>query len=283
MKKKIVLPTDFSKNAWNALRYSSELYKNEDVDFYLLNAFSVNNFVLDNMMVPEPGEKWYEEAKLRSELGLKKILKQIEILDVPSNHTYFIKSVFSTPLEAVISFVEEKDIDMVISSSKGETDDLDTIMGSNSIDFMEKVRNCPVLMIPKDVSFQEPNEIVFPTSFKTHYKRKELNHLYEIAKITNAPIRILHISKKNTLTKEQEQRKVLLEECFDGLKYTFHFLHNTEVQTGLNIFTQSRNSGMIAFINKKHSFFGSIFSKPMVKDLGFSAKVPVLALHDLRN
>lgn len=283
MKKKILLPTDFSESAWHALQYASKLYKNEEVDFYLLNAFTTNNFALDNMMVPEPGEKWYEDAKTRSENELESLLKRIEKLEVPSNHTYFTKAVFNTPLEAVKHFVEDKDIDLVIASSKGETDDVDTILGRNSIDFMEKVRNCPVFIIPTEAIFEEINEIVFPTSFKTHYKRKELIHLNEISRITNTPIRILHVSQEEELSKEQKEKKQLLEECFEGLTYTFHFLENAEVQTGLNLFVQIRNSGMIAFINKKHSFFGSIFSKPMVKDLGFNAKVPVLALHDLRN
>jgi GTP:adenosylcobinamide-phosphate guanylyltransferase len=283
MKKKFLLPIYFSKNAWNAILYSSELYKNEEVDFYLLNAFTTNNFTLDNMMVPEPGEKWYEDAKNRAEQEFKKVLVQIEKMDVPSNHTYFTKAVFNTPLEAVKRFVEDKDIDIVIASNKGETGDIDTILGSNSIDFMEKVRNCPVFMIPADVPFKNPNEIVFPTSFKTHYKRRELQYLCEIARITKAPIRVLHVAKEDVLSNKQLDKKELLKTCFKGLEFTFHTLGNTNVQLGLNIFTQSRNSEMIAFINKKHAFFGSIFSKPMVKDLGFNARVPVLALHDLRN
>jgi predicted nucleotidyltransferase len=235
------------------------------------------------MMVPEPGEKYYEEKKGQSEIALQKLLKRIEILDVPSNHTYFARSEFGLPLYAVKNFVEDKDIDLVIVSNKGETNAIDVLIGSNSIDFMEKVRNCPVFMIPAEASFKEPNEIVFPTSFKTHYKRRELIHLYEIARITNSPIRVLHVSQEEELSKEQNEKKALLEECLDGLVYTFHFLKNADVQTGLNLFTQSRNSDMIAFINKKHAFFGSIFSKPMVKDLGSNTKIPVLALHDLRN
>jgi nucleotide-binding universal stress UspA family protein len=283
MKKKILLPTDFSENAWNALIYTSELYKNDEVDFYLLNAFITNNFTLDNMMVPEPGEIWYDEAEANSQDKLQKLLKRIEDIEVPSNHTYFTKAVFNMPLEAVRDFVEDKDIDLVVASTKGETDHVNTVLGSNSIDFMEKIRNCPVFMIPAEVTFEKINEIVFPTSFKTHYKRKELFHLLEIAKNTKAPIRILHINKEDELTEEQNNKKQLLVECFEEVDYSFHFLENAHVQTALNIFVQSRKSGMIAFINKKHSFFGSIFSKPMVKDLGSNAKVPVLALHDLRN
>ncbi|GHC62044.1 universal stress protein [Ulvibacter litoralis] len=283
MKKKILLPTDFSKNAWNAVRYASELFKNEEVDFYLLNTFMVANYAIDNLMVANLENKLFEDAKKRSNSGLAKLLQQIELLDVPSNHTYFTKSLLNTPLEGVKQFVDDKDIDMVIISNKGETDNIDTILGSNSIDFMEKVRNCPVFMIPTDVIFKEPNEIVFPTSFKTHYKRRELKYLYEIAKITNAPIRILHINESEKLSEEQQAKKELLEECFDGLTYSFHYLENADVQTGLNLFIQVRESEMISFINKKHGFFEFNFSKPMVKELGYHAKVPVLVLHDLRN
>jgi nucleotide-binding universal stress UspA family protein len=283
MKKKILLPTDFSRSSWNTLRYAHELYKNEDVDFYILNAFMVQNYSMDHMLLPEPGETYFEEAKNLSERELQKLLKRIQLLDVPNNHNYYTDAVYNMPLNAVKDFVEAKDIDLVMVSNKGETDAMNVIVGSTSIDFMENIRNCPVFMIPSEVSYSAPNEIVFPTSFKTHYKRKELIHLCELARITAAPIRILHVSKELELSKEQLEKKALLEECLDGISYTFHFLENVNVQKGLNLFAQSRNSGMIAFINKKHTFFDSLFSKPMVQDLGYNTKVPVLTLHDLRN
>jgi len=56
-----------------------------------------------------------------------------------------------------------------------------------------------------------------------------------------------------------------------------------EVGEAVRHFVEERKSGMIAFINKKHTFFGSIFSRPLVKQLGLHARVPVLAMHDLRN
>ena len=39
MKRRILLPTDFSKNAWRAITYAQELYKNESCNFYILNVF----------------------------------------------------------------------------------------------------------------------------------------------------------------------------------------------------------------------------------------------------
>jgi len=268
MKKKILIPTDFSKNAWNALVYATELYKREEVDFYLLNAYGN-----DRKTFP----KEYAEKEL------KKMMQRLSITAVYPGHTFFTIPVFNTLINGIKDIVESKDIEMVIMGTKGETMAKNTIYGSNAIDAMEHVRNCPVLAVPENVVYIDPNEIVFPTSFKTHYKSRELKHLYEISRITNAPVRILNVQNKKGLNPTQQNNKELLEECLEGIDYSFHWMENLNVQEGLVKFVTERNSQMIAFINKKHFFFGSVFSNPMVKMLGMYAEVPILALHDLRN
>ncbi len=268
MKKRILIPTDFSKNAWNAVAYAADLYKREEVDFYLLHAY---------------GDSQKENTAENSEKEFKKIMQHLAIKTIYQDHTYFTISLKNSLLLAIKQTVESKDIEIVVMGTKGETDSTAVFYGSNTIAAMEQVRNCPVMAIPRNIVYQDPNEIVFPTSFKTHFKRRELKHLFEISRITNAPVRILHIVKEKGLTSQQNSNKNLLEDSFDGLDYSFHWLENVEVQEGLFNFVTERSSGMIAFINKKHLLFGRIFSNPMVKQLGIYATVPVLALHDLRN
>lgn len=283
MKKKILLPTDFSRNAWNAITYAIELFKNETCDFYVLNVFNATGYAIESMMVPEPGEKLYEEAKKKSETGLGKIMERLTFRDDSPNHNFFMVSQFNGMLEAIKDIVEKHDIEMIIMGTKGTTNASDLIYGSNTVLVMEKARNCPVMAIPEDASYKEPKEIVFPTDYRTYFKRRELQYLVEIAKITNAAIRVLHVTNDDDLDEEQENNKKLLKESLEGLQYTFHTLHNVDVKGGISSFVESRESDMITFVNRKHSFLGSIFSKPMVKTLGHQSKVPVLALHDLTN
>ena len=77
MRHKILIPTDFSKNATQALHYALELYKNEHCDFYLLNVFSVENNIMDSLMKMDPGSALYESKKLHSENGLAKVYDMI--------------------------------------------------------------------------------------------------------------------------------------------------------------------------------------------------------------
>ncbi len=283
MKKNILLPTDFSRNAWNAALYARELYKNETCEFFLMNAFSSSYIALGDMDAPSSGGNFYESAKEIAEIGLNKALERILLKTRYNNHNYQILSCFDNPLDAIKAVVDQKDIEVIVMGSKGSQDNATDVFGSTTISVMEKARNCPVLAVPGDVAYKEPKEIVFPTNYKTFFKKRELQYMYEIAKIANASVCILHVKEDISLDDDQKNNKALLENCLEGIEYSFHELDNIHVLEGLKNFVESRGSDMIAFINKKHAFFNTIFSQPMVKNLGHDSKVPVLVMHDLKN
>lgn len=281
--RKVLIPTDFSRNAWDAIAYAIDLFKNEPCEFYILNVYSLADFATDNLMVPQLDTSLMDTFRENSEKGLKKILQRLSFRDESDMHSYVTLSQQNDLTVALKEIVELKDIGLIVMGTKGSTDAINISFGSNTVTVMEKIRNCPVMAIPKGTIYTSVSEIVFPTSFKTHFKKRELDYLIDIAKITNAPIRILHIGEEDNLNEEQLNYKLLLEEYFEILEYSFHFIESKSINEGVELFIQSRDSGMVAFINKKHTFFSTLFSKPLVKDLGLNAKIPILALHDFRN
>ncbi|WP_323789538.1 universal stress protein [Psychroserpens sp.] len=284
MRHKILLPTDFSKNSMKAINFARELYKNESCDFYVLNVFSATGNILKSLLNLEPGSELYESAKLHSENGLAKVYDIIAMSDFDNpKHHFEVISTFNNVIDAIKQIVEQKDIEMIVMGTKGETHSRATAFGSSAINVMEKVRNCPVIVVPQDAKITLPKEIVFPTSYKTHYKRRELNYLKDIAKKCDATIIVLHVEEAHELDTNQQENKELLEDILNGSNYKFHTLSHNSVVTALNIFVESRASDMVAFINKKHMFFGSMLTNAMVKEISFHLKVPILTMHDLRN
>tara|TARA_R110002049_G_scaffold283218_1_gene463244 strand:+ start:3422 stop:4300 length:879 start_codon:yes stop_codon:yes gene_type:complete len=284
MKRKILLPTDFSKNAWHAINYALELYKKAPCTFYILNVFSATSNIIESLINMEPGSELYETAKSDSESGLAKVLDMVAFKDYKNpKHHFETISTFNNVVEAIKNIVEEKDIEMIVMGTKGKTASRTKIFGGVAIDVMEKARNCPVIVVPELAKHHLPKEIVFPTGFKTHLKRRELNYLIELAKRCEAAIRVLHVSIEDKLSDEQLGNKKLLEEYFESVPHTFHSLERIDIPTAINCFVESRNSDMVAFINKKHAFFGSMLTKPLVKEIGYDSKVPLLVMHDLRN
>lgn len=280
MDKRILVPTDFSKNALNAVRYARDLYAKLNCEFYFLNVFRLDSYVTDTLIIPEPGSAQYEVAKSKSEEGFLKLFDMLELHGKNPKHSYFTISTFNFLSVAVKQTIADKDIDLVVMGTKGASGSKGVIFGSNTVNAMEKVTECPVMAIPEDVQFSTPKEIVFPTNYKSSFKHKELSYLVEIAKMHDAAIRILYVTKQPDLNERQENNRLLLEDIFGTLDHSFHTLSQKNVANGLTSFVESRDSDIIAFINRKHFFFGSVFSKPLVKEIGYDATVPILALND---
>ena len=284
MKRKILLPTDFSKNAWHAILYALELYKKDQCDFFILNVFSSKGDVIESLMNMEPGNEYYESAKSDAEDGLAKVMDMLVLKDYHnSKHHFETLTRFNSVVDAIKTIVEEKDIEMIVMGTKGETGSGMSAFGSVATDVMEKVRNCPVIVVPKNAKQNLPKEIVFPTGYKTPFKRRELNYLIDLTKKCDAAIRILHINSEKELNQKQKNNKALLHEYFETVPHSYHTLSHVEIRIGINCFVESRESDMVAFINRKHTFFNSILTHPLVKEIGYVSKVPILVMHDLKN
>ncbi len=48
------------------------------------------------------------------------------------------------------------------------------------------------------------------------------------------------------------------------IDHSFHTLTKVSVNRGIEAFIESRDSDMIAFLNRKQWFFGSILSNPLI-------------------
>lgn len=279
MDKRILIPTDFSKNALNAARYALDLYAKLNCEFYFLNVFSLDSYTTKSLSFPEPESAEYKTAQEKSQDSYLKLLDMLKLDYDNPKHSFYTISAFNFISEAIKQTIAEKDIDLVVMGIQGASRTKGVIFGSNTVKAMEKIRECPVLAVPKDIQYSIPKEIVFPTNYKATFKRRKLNYLIEIAKMNESTVRVLYVSIDHDLTELQESNKHLLRDIMEPVKHSFHILTSNDVLEGITSFVESRNSDMIAFINHKHFFFNSIFSKPLVKEIGYKAIVPILALH----
>lgn len=282
MDKRVLLPTDYSKNALNAIRYALELYKNVRCDFFILNAFHISGYTLDSMRVPELGEPYYEAAKQESEEGMEKLMQMIKLHPQNNKHEFHTITTFNSLTEAIRNVIDKKDIDIIVMGTKGGTESKARIFGTNTVNVMEQIKECPVIAVPNNYMFQTPREIVFPTDYKTPFKRKEIGDLIEISNLYDAKINVVHIDKDKDgkLNKKEKINKDLLQEILQGTNYKIHFLPADKISSGINKFIDDHGCDMIAFLNRKHLFFRSILSNPLVKKIGYEPKVPILELND---
>lgn len=228
--------------------------------------------------MPERGHEPHDIAQRETEEKFRIFLKELLVFTTNTGHRITTIVTFETLLKAAKEAVAKQDIDMIVMGTKGMTGATTLLFGTNAIKLMEGVTECPVLAVPEHLEIKPPKEIVFPTDYKGSYKKRDLVYMINIAEKHKSNICVLHIKKSEQLTRNQIEGKALLESILTNVDHSFHELNTLGVQDGITGFIESRNSDMIAFTNQKHSFFSNLFSKPLVKKLGYYSKVPVLVL-----
>lgn len=280
MGKKILLPTDFSKSSWNAIQYAVKLYEKHDCDFYILNSYAKDAHGLGNYVLLDPDDAFNKMSENRSKEGLGDILKRLPEINKELNHRFHVISRSTLFLDAVKDLVETLQIDLIVMGAKGMTSEQHGKYGKNTLDVIESIRKCPVLVVPKTVTFDRPEEIVLATNFNTDFKVSEVKYLAEIARISNAKVQILSLADNSMLTPQQKRNKILIRKHLKGVEHSFNVLHNVKMAAALSCFVEIRHSNMVSYIEKKPSVWEWMgFGQPTLGTLGYFKDVPILALH----
>lgn len=277
--KKVLIPTDFSKNAWNATRYALELFENEKCEINLLNtytpAIATSRFLGASI---ESGNS-ENSAKFASTLGLKNLVKHIAKDFNNSNHTIKTISSFSFLIDEIKEILDVQEIDFIVMGTAGATGLKEVFMGTHTVKVIKSIRNCPVLVVPNDFIFSKTSEIAFATDYKRSYDAEMLNSLRQMALCFDATIRIMHITEEKTLNKFQDANMHILSEYLSAIKHTLHwaplFASKSEV---IGEFVEEMSIDILAMVNFEHSPLSQLMREPVIKHLAFHMRVPLLVL-----
>lgn len=280
--KNILIPTDFSENSWNAVKYALEFFKDTACDFYLLHVTIIYNYASgESPIMPLPAIEVIDKTVLKqAKTQLKKLLKKIDEFPPNPKHKFYTLSNYDYFIDAVKAHVSEKNIDLIVMGTKGASGLKKVMIGSNTGDLITRVK-CPVLIVPENAAFQEIKEIAFPTDYHLFYPTKILNNILEFTKMHNAALRIVHIAKKDEeVTEFQLENKEFLKNFFAEEKYSFHRITNKKIEDGVQCFVESRDIDLIVMIAKNLNLFQRILFRPTVEEISYHTDVPFLVLHE---
>ncbi|WP_108801966.1 universal stress protein [Aquimarina sp. Aq107] len=280
--KRILVPTDFSNNAYSALFYATRLFQNQPCQFYILNTFEVNTPLLTGRIDTSKGDDLYQELSTKSSDSLATTFHSIVRDSEDFKHTFETISISKGLTETINKTIKNKDIDLVVMGTKGVTNTTTLFMGSNTVKVIQQIKKCPVLIVPNEFDFQKPLDIAFPTDFKRFYLEKEIRPLLGIVSLFNSNLRIFHINEENKLDDIQEYNYNMLKKHLINFTHSIHWISKTGQKTTLiNDFIDEFDINLVIMINYKHSLIENITHEPVIKKIGFHPSVPFLVIPDM--
>jgi len=208
MKTKILLPTDFSDNAWSAIVYALKLYANAPCIFYFLHTID-NEALYKRSLVTDYFLEALEEGATKDLLELK---EQAIASNANENHEFEVVLSAEKIEVAIKKSIEEHAIDMVIMGTKGASKNEKMFFGSNTVRVLNKVKVCPLLVVPDEFDFVEPTQIAFPTDYNRFYTDEEIQVLRKLTELYDSKIRVVHIEEEKKLNDVQRYNINALDE-----------------------------------------------------------------------
>ncbi len=277
--KRILVPTDFSHNAYCALFYATRLFQNEVCEFLILNTFDVDTPALTSRIDTSKGNLLYHQLLNESQERLTEILHCIVRDTEDFDHTFETISVSKKLAETINKTVKSRNIDLVVMGTKGVSGIKEVFIGSNTVKVIKKIEGCAVLAVPDEFDFVIPKEIAFTTDFRRSYSKEELEPLTKMTSMFDSNIRIMHIQEDEQLDKEQEHNFKKLKEYLKDYKYSMHWVSKFDQKAEvIKNFLDEMNIDLLTMFRHKHGLFDSITREPVVKKIGFEAAIPFLVI-----
>ena len=278
--RKIVVPTDFSENAYNALKYACEIFKNEQSEIFILHAYADEVYQLGNITDRDLLNKKKEEIDQRSSKALRELLAKIREYSPNPQHTFKTIPAFGSLIDEVNDLVNRENTDIVVMGTRGAGNDRSTTFGCNTLMVMKYVQ-CPVMAFPEGYKYHPPRELLFPTNYLIPYKRRELKLLCELTGSFRSHIHLLYIDPMKKLSLRQEDNKEFLSNELRKAQLTFETTEEKDKTIAITKYIVHQNIDMLVMVNTRHSALEDMLIPSMVNTLGLHIKIPFLILQNI--
>lgn len=280
--KTILVPTDFSKNAENALYYAIDLAKKENSKIILLHAYQINypvSYTSVDLIVEERKDALeHSEHQLKAEA--MKITHAGEIV-------YEYMSDENSPVDAILKVIKEREIDLVIMGTKGQSNLANAIFGSNTAAVIEKAP-CAVIAVPEDSSFKAIKKITYATAYN-HSDLYALKKVVEMAKLFGAQVNVLHVIEKSKLeSKKDEKQKMtsFMDDVSNMVDYnnmSYQILEGESIEDTLEEYLDEESTSMLVLSTHHRGFFKRLFGTSITKHMAYHSTVPLMAFHTIES
>ncbi len=277
--KNILVATDFSNNAYNALYFATQLFRERNCKFYLLNAFTELTQLISQKVGVEGRRSLIDQLYDESVEGLNQVFHRIHLDQENPAHEFETISRNKHLAEAVRECIDTFKIDLVVMGNRGHSRSKNLFWGSNVIKVMKELHHCPLLTIPSEIEYEIPREIAFATDYNRSYNASVLQPLIQFASMCGSSVCIVHINEEERLSTTQKANLYTLREYLANIRHTIHWMPDFTTKTKvLKTFVDELNIGMLYMIRYEHGFISELLREPVIDKISLEPDVPLLVM-----
>jgi nucleotide-binding universal stress UspA family protein len=279
--KNILVPTDFSEQASNALDVAMEIGRLNASTITLLHVVDLPALpyapinVVGEYVSPVEDNLYIIQLLDTSRKRLDEIVSGLDKKGVTIQTKISPGNIFSS----IEQEIEDRKIDIVIMGSKGASGIDELLIGSNTEKVVRRVK-CPVLTVKKKIDPFVIKDIVFATNLEED-QGLVLKHVKRFQDMFKATIHILRINSPDHF----EDTKTLKKQLNDFVQryqlhdFTTNIYNSKDKEQGIINFAEEINAGIIAMGTHGRTGIAHLISGSIAEDVVNHAERMVLTIN----
>ncbi len=279
--KNILLPTDFSENAWNAIFTAVKLYRNFPCRFYLFHSYQPQDSNLRGFKSSVRAGSVYEAMEEVAKTELAKTVAYLKENHSNPNHLFETVSCTGDLVEGIQKMVSKYDIETIVMGTKGTSGPKGIFIGTNTVKVLKSIKNCVLLAVPLEFDFKSLCTVVLPTEFTHFFPKHVLLPLLELVGSEQCEIKVFHVAQEFKLGERQQANKAILKKRLEKFNHTFYKVNiTTSVAQAIREFSKEQKADLIVLTNYSHTFLEKMTQEPVVTKVAFKTNIPLMVLPD---
>ena len=262
----IILTTDFSEKATNAIRWTTNFLSDIDCTFYLLHAYSI---------APSSGE-----SKFSTTIKLETFKQQLmEKASAKHRFETIIEVELLRPL--IQDILKTHAIDFIVVGTKRISQFWNTFFGSNAVDVVNQIADCPVIAIPENSLELGKTKLILAYDFNIEIPSDKLDTFEKLMTHKALSVSLVTVLEHNNKeTANQLNLQNHFRTSFPNMDVEFISLekHGSITKTLFNYVQQQDDVAMVAYIRREHDYFYHFTHEAVIKKETLSADFPLLLL-----
>jgi nucleotide-binding universal stress UspA family protein len=281
--KKILVPTDFSEQADNALQVAAAIAAKNGAEIHLLHVLDVSlggGFGFNTMGEPTSTSMMDQVYILQLiDITKKRLADIAQNLKVAPNVN--VSAVVQTGhiFGSISVYADEEKFDLIVMGTKGASGLKELLVGSNT---ERVVRNasCPVLSVKNVLPDFTIRKMVFASNFESN-QLAAVGQLKTMQELFNAHIHLVYINVPNNFVGTRVIRAKANEfvQRYQLSKYDFTVYDDNSEEEGIIHFAEEVGADVIAVATHGRTGFSHLLSGSIAEDIVNHANRPVLTFN----
>jgi nucleotide-binding universal stress UspA family protein len=279
MKRKILVPIDFSATSYNAYCYARALAEVFGCRLELIHAYSVS-YTKNTMVSLLAEEGMIKTISSKMDAFIKKAEKETEGT-VLTKVNVIKKIEEAAPVPLIINESKTDDVFLIVMGTTGKHHLGDYILGSVASAVAQGSR-VPVLLIPEKVAYRPFKSILYASNFEAAH-RDMLREIINFANLFRAAVHFVHVKEKSSTEDFEITKEIIFNQLFKNGEPAFSFqmdvVESNSVVHGLHQYADSNQIDLIVLVNKQRGFFDSLMGSSASKNMALDLKHPLMVYH----